>query len=123
MHLFDCRCETNTPEGDIVNPLTHKFARPFVCVDTDDEATTDISPELSRLIAQEERVIVPHCGSIEIINLATAECPKEVKVGSLMDTKDRKDLIALLHKFCDVFAWSYEDMPGLERRIVEQNCP
>ena len=35
-----------------------------------------------------------------------------------MDTSVKERLIQLLHDYVEVFAWSYEDMPGLDTYIV-----
>ncbi|RDY13950.1 hypothetical protein CR513_01041, partial [Mucuna pruriens] len=35
----------------------------------------------------------------------------------------RAKLIELLKEYADVFAWSYQDMPGLDREIVEHKLP
>ena len=118
-----CRSKTNTPEDNSVNSLSHIFAHPFACCDAEDEVDLDIPSELTRLVEQEERVIHPHQENLELVNLGSSECPKEVKVGSFMSSADRKDLVALLHEFCDVFAWSYQDMPGLERSVIEHRLP
>jgi hypothetical protein len=33
------------------------------------------------------------------------------------------EMIALLQEYSDVFAWSYEDMPGLDTNIVVHKIP
>ena len=39
-------------------------------------------------------------------------------------TSSKKDaLVALLTKFKEVFAWSYEDMPGIDTNIVQHCIP
>jgi hypothetical protein len=37
--------------------------------------------------------------------------------------KEREELIALLRDYVDVFAWSYENMSGLETDIVVHRVP
>ena len=58
-----------------------------------------------------------------MINLGTADDKKEVKIGNCMKSDTRSRLISLLHEFVDVFAWSYQDMPGLDPSIVEHKLP
>jgi len=41
----------------------------------------------------------------------------------LITPKQRAKLIALLHEYADVFAWSYEDIPGLNTNIVVHKIP
>ncbi|RDX66999.1 hypothetical protein CR513_54181, partial [Mucuna pruriens] len=48
---------------------------------------------------------------------------KEVKVGRAMSLDDRNELVQLLTKYVDIFAWSYKDMPGLDNEIVEHRIP
>ena len=44
--------------------------------------------------------------------------PKEVKISIGLDKRQRAEFIELLRAYRDVFAWSYEDMPGLNTDIV-----
>ena len=44
---------------------------------------------------------------------------KEVKIGSRLCSDVKKGLIDLLKEYSNVFAWSYQDMPGLDSEIVE----
>jgi len=41
----------------------------------------------------------------------------------LITPKQRAELTALLHEYTDVFAWSYEDMPGLNTNIMVHKIP
>ena len=40
-----------------------------------------------------------------------------------MSSEERERLVALLKDFKDVFAWSYEDMPGIDLEIVQHRIP
>uniref|UniRef100_A0A2N9G9W5 Reverse transcriptase domain-containing protein n=1 Tax=Fagus sylvatica TaxID=28930 RepID=A0A2N9G9W5_FAGSY len=44
--------------------------------------------------------------------------PREVKIGTRCATEQKEALIALLREFHEIFAWSYQDMPGLDTDIV-----
>jgi hypothetical protein len=48
---------------------------------------------------------------------------KELKIGTLITPKQRVELIAILHDYTNVFAWSYKDMPGLNTNIVVHKIP
>jgi len=48
---------------------------------------------------------------------------KEVKIGTNMIEQTREKLRTLLKEFKDVFAWSYQDMPGLDSDIVQHRLP
>ena len=67
----------------------------------DDEA---LPFEMRRLIDQENKHILPHKEEIEVINLGNSEEKKEVKVGTSLSAKTKKEIIDLLHKFDNVFA-------------------
>uniref|UniRef100_A0A2N9F6L7 Integrase catalytic domain-containing protein n=1 Tax=Fagus sylvatica TaxID=28930 RepID=A0A2N9F6L7_FAGSY len=59
----------------------------------------------------------PNIEELEIINLAEeGEEPKEVKIGTRFTVEQKEALIALLREFHEIFAWSYQDMPGLRHR-------
>ena len=48
---------------------------------------------------------------------------KNVKIGTGMTAPVRKELMALLKDYQDIFAWSYQDMPGLSSDIVQHRLP
>ena len=83
----------------------------------------DLPPDLLRLVEQDERQILPHLEITEAINLGTEEEKKEVKIGTTLSSSTRKELIDLLQDYSDVFAWSYQDMPGLDTDIVVHRLP
>ncbi|XP_019434188.1 PREDICTED: uncharacterized protein LOC109340879, partial [Lupinus angustifolius] len=110
-------------EGHASAPLPSPD-QPIHQVENDsDEDEWEASPELLRLVEQEAREIQPHQEPVELVNLGSEEDKKEVRVGTIMDGKERECLVRLLHEFKDVFAWSYEEMPGLDRSIVEHKLP
>ena len=56
-------------------------------------------------------------------NLGTPESPKEVLIASEVTTEERKRLEEILVKYAKVFAWSYEDMPRVDKRIAQHAIP
>ncbi|KAK8707143.1 hypothetical protein V6N13_058207 [Hibiscus sabdariffa] len=48
---------------------------------------------------------------------------EEVKIGTLISLSTNDKLVSLLQEFKDVFAWTYEDMPGLDTSIVTHKLP
>ena len=49
-----------------------------------------------------------------------------VQVGADLEEKIKKDLIQFLKKNIDVFAWSHEDMPGIDPSVITHRlnvCP
>ena len=58
-----------------------------------------------------------------MINIGTPEAPKELSIGSNLSSDNVIRLTKFLKEYQDVFAWSYADMPGLDRSIVEHRLP
>ncbi|XP_057962379.1 uncharacterized protein LOC131153951 [Malania oleifera] len=58
-----------------------------------------------------------------MINLGTEEEPKQVKIGALLKGEEKDKMIELLRECRDVFAWSYQDMPGLDTELVTHKIP
>ena len=64
--------------------------------------------------------------TFETLNLGNDENPCFIKICSTLKEKkkqkrkkkDLKDLKELLIEFQEVFAWSYEDMPGIDPEIA-----
>ena len=54
---------------------------------------------------------------ITTVNVGTEKDPQLVQIGSTLSSGERERLVALLKDLKDVFAWSYEDMPGIEPEI------
>ena len=61
----------------------------------------------------------PNIEKIEVINLAEeGEKEKPVKIGVNFPKDMKYELIALLQEFKEIFARSYQAIPGLDREIV-----
>ena len=61
--------------------------------------------------------------STESVDFGTHNQPKELKIGTSLSPGEKDRLIDLLRSYLDVFAWSYEDMPGLNPSIVQCHLP
>ncbi|XP_034674313.1 uncharacterized protein LOC117905510, partial [Vitis riparia] len=57
------------------------------------------------------------------VDFGTADQPRELRIGSDLSIDERDSLIQLLRAYLDVFAWSYEDIPGLDPSIVQHRLP
>ncbi|XP_056169085.1 uncharacterized protein LOC130138612 [Syzygium oleosum] len=57
------------------------------------------------------------------INLGDSENVREIKIGAGLSKIKIRRMVDLLKEYQDVFAWSYADMPGLDREIVEHALP
>jgi len=91
----------------------------------EDDYEDDPKPslELMRLVKQESKEIKPHQEDVETLNLGEEDEKKEVKIGTSMKREVKQELCVLLKEFRDVFAWSYNDMPGLDTDIVQHKLP
>jgi len=96
---------------------------PIDNTENDYEEDCEPSPQLMRLLKQEEKEIKPHREDVEMINLGEEDEEKEFKIGTNMIEETREKLRTLLKEFKDVFAWSYQDMPGLDSDIVQHRLP
>ena len=85
----------------------------------EEESDVEVSDELSRLLEQDEKTIQPFEEQIELVNLDSEDDVKEVKIGAWLCPDVKKGLTDLLREYLDVFAWSYQDMSGLDSEIVE----
>ena len=83
----------------------------------------EVPGELARLLQQEEWAILPHEEVLETIKLGTEEDIKEVRVGANLEPRVNEHLVQLLNEYVEIFAWSYEDMPGLDTDIVVHRLP
>jgi hypothetical protein len=103
--------------------VQHDFDCPIYQAEDEVGEDCELPEELARLLRQEEKVIQPHQEDVEVINLGTEEDKREVRVGAALQDTVKTRLIELLHEYDDVFAWSYQDMPGLDTDIVTHKLP
>ena len=59
----------------------------------------------------------------QTINIGTEENPKLVLIGSTLTLEKKSELTNLLKEYKDVFAWSYQDMSGIDPEIVQHRIP
>ena len=91
--------------------------------EAEEEEWDEIPEEVARQLENEEDTIQPYKEPLETVNLGSEENVKEVKIGALLSPQVKEQLISLLKEYVDVFAWSYQDMPGLDTDIVEHKLP
>ena len=75
----------------------------------------------SEINKQLEEKIKPMEPILEIINLGNDENPHLIKIGSTLSEQEREDLKEFLTEFQEVFAWSYEDMSGIDLKITQHH--
>ena len=128
LYLFPltCRYPNNEFENDFVNGQSVNFERIVYAGELgneEDMEDNNLPPDLMRLVEQDERQILSHQEIIKAVNLGTEKERKEVKIGTTLSPTTRKELIDLLQEYNDVFAWSYQDMPGFDTDIVVHRLP
>ena len=57
------------------------------------------------------------------VNLDTVEEPRITYISSLLPYDFKEGIIAILQEFKDCFAWNYDEMPRLDRSLVEHRLP
>uniref|UniRef100_A0A2N9HFP0 Uncharacterized protein n=1 Tax=Fagus sylvatica TaxID=28930 RepID=A0A2N9HFP0_FAGSY len=92
-------------------------------IDNSDEEV-ELPNDILEALERQDEGSKPNIEELEIINLADGgEEPREVKIGTRSTTEQKEALIALLREFHEIFAWSYQDMPGLDTDIVVHKIP
>ena len=57
----------------------------------------------------------------ENVVLVEGDPSKTSKVGKELQQTLKDELVKFLKKNLDVFAWSHEDMPGIDRRVIKHS--
>ncbi|XP_020410280.1 uncharacterized protein LOC109946529 [Prunus persica] len=55
---------------------------------------------------------------LQEINLGTVDNPKPIFVSALLTPQELEEYTQLLQEYRDVFAWGYQDMPGLDPNVA-----
>ncbi|XP_070035327.1 uncharacterized protein [Nicotiana tomentosiformis] len=95
-------------------------------VECDDEIEYDEEAafqEISRELNHFEDKPKPNLNEIEAINLGDQDNIRETKISVHMEQQIREEIIKALFEYKDVFAWSYDDMPGLSTDLVVHKLP
>ena len=57
------------------------------------------------------------------VKLTANDEPKMAQIGNTLTSSEKDTLVTLLKEFKEVFAWSFEDMPGTDTNIVQHCIP
>ncbi|XP_070028927.1 uncharacterized protein [Nicotiana sylvestris] len=85
----------------------------------DDEAYEEISKELSHF----EEKSKPNLNDTEAVNLGDQDNIRETKITVHLEPQLKEEIIKVLFEYKDVFAWSYDDIPGLSTDLVIHKLP
>ena len=56
---------------------------------------------------------------LEVVDLGfSLEGPRPISISASLTEREKLELILLLKEFKDIFAWDYNEMPGLDLRLV-----
>ena len=75
---------------------------------------------------EEKRVVAEPTEVLEDMSWDENNPERCTGVGADLEEKTKKDLIRFLKKSIDVFAWSHEDMPGIDPSVITHHlnvCP
>ena len=67
--------------------------------------------------------VSPPFDDLETVALGTTYQLKEMRIDTTLSADERDSFLRLLKSYLDVFAWSYEEMPGLYPFIVQHHLP
>ena len=67
---------------------------------------------------EERRIVAEPTEALEDIPLDKDDPGKSTRIGADLDGKINKGLICFLRENIDVFAWSHEDIPGIDPSVI-----
>ena len=67
---------------------------------------------------EERRIVAEPTEALEEIPLDEDDPGKSTRIGADLEGKIKKGLMCFLRKNIDVFAWSHEDMPGIDPSVI-----
>ena len=73
---------------------------------------------VQKISIEERRVAAEPTEVLEDITLDENNLERYTRVGASMERKTKQDLVQFLKKSVDVFAWSHEDIPGIDPSVI-----
>ena len=67
---------------------------------------------------EEKRIVAEPTEVLEDVLLQEDDLEEFTRIGPGMKEKTKQDLVQFLRKSIDVFAWSHEDMPGIDPSVI-----
>ena len=77
-----------------------------------------LDEQVQTMSIKERRFVTEPTEVLEDIPLKEGNLEKFIRIGTSMKKKTKQDLIQFLRKSIDVFAWSHEDMPGIDPSVI-----
>ncbi|CAN6440493.1 unnamed protein product [Victoria cruziana] len=79
-------------------------------------------PKLAEIAKQDQPSSLVN-DPIEEINIGTLDKPKILQIGSSLSQEEKSNLVSFLTNYREAFAWTYEDMPGLDPNLIQHFLP
>ena len=82
--------------------------------------------QIQTMNIEEKRTVAEPTEALENIVLDERNLKRYTRVGADLEGKNKKVLVQFLKKNIDVFAWSHEDMPGIDPGVITHRlniCP
>ena len=54
--------------------------------------------------------------------MGSQDHPKPIFISESLSLIEKEELIILIKEYIDVFAWNYEDIPGLDPQVATHRC-
>ena len=77
-----------------------------------------VDEHMQTISIEERRVATESIEVLEDIPLEESNPEKFTRIGTSMKEMTKQDLVQFLRKSIDVFAWSHEDMPGIDPSVI-----
>ena len=81
-------------------------------------AMMEMEDQVQALSIEEHRTVTKPVEKLEEITLDNSDPGRTTKIGTLANPKIHQELITFLRGNRDVFAWSHEDMPGIDPSVM-----
>ena len=90
------RSEVESCKGTDIEDPNVDFEQSITQVEGEEDEDWGLTPDLRRMVEQEEREVKPHREETEVVNLGVGVERKEVKVDTCMSENVRDELVTLL---------------------------
>ena len=81
-------------------------------------AMMEINDHLQAMHIEEHRTTIEPMEKLEEVLLDDSDHGRTTKIGTLDSPTIRQELAAFLRSNRDVFAWTHEDMPGIDSSVI-----
>lgn len=87
-------------------------------IEDSDYKTTNTDDRIQTFVEIKETTKVESVAQTIEIELHPGNHTRKLKIGKVLETVFQKELVQLLKQFADVFAWSPEDILGIDESVA-----